>query len=64
MLATQERGGGGGGSPIHEVYGYVPNYAPFVILSLSQAKELGFPFNNCCLEQGRKVSLFGKRLES
>ena len=54
---------GGGGSPIHELYGYVPNYAPFVVSSLSQAKEEHSHFDNCCLEQGRKFSLLGKSLE-
>ena len=61
MFATQEWGGGG--SPIHELYGYVPNYAPFVVSSLSQAKEEHSHFDNCCLEQGRKFSLLGKSLE-
>ena len=55
--------GWGGGSPIHELYGYVPNYAPFVVSSLSQAKEEHSHFDNCCLEQGRKFSLLGKSLE-
>ena len=59
MFATQEWGG----SPIHELYGYVPNYAPFVVSSLSQAKEEHSHFDNCCLEQGRKFSLLGKSLE-
>ena len=45
---------GRGDSPIHELYGYVANYAPFVVLSLSQAKEEDSHFNNCCLEQCRK----------
>ena len=52
-----------GGSLIHELYGYVPNYAPFVVSSLSQAKEEHSHFDNCCLEQGRKFSLLGKSLE-
>lgn len=55
---------GRGDSPIHELYGYVANYAPFVVLSLSQAKEEDSHFNNCCLEQCRKFSLLGKSLES
>ena len=55
--------GMGGGSPIHELYGYVPNYAPFVVSSLSQAKEEHSHLDNCCLEQGRKFSLLGKSLE-
>ena len=62
LFATQEWGGGGN-SPIHELYGYVPNYAPFVVSSLSQAKEEHSHFDNCCLEQGRKFSLLGKSWE-
>ena len=61
LFATQEWGGGG--SPKHELYGYVPNYAPFVVSSLSQAKEEHSHFDNCCLEQGRKFSLLGKSWE-
>ena len=50
--------------PYNGIYGYVLNYAPLVVLSLSQAKEEDSHFNNCCLEQCRKFSLLGKSLES
>ena len=63
ILGNSHWGVGGGGSPIHELYGYVPNYAPFVVSWLSQAKEEHSHFDNCCLEQGRQYSLLGKSLE-